>query len=110
MSVFFSVNVPASSDIFTLSLHDALPILVSSPVPTVPLVFFTWVARVGEFLSTTTRSVRHPEVAELLDRKSTRLNSSHRCTSYAVFCLKKDGMAPLSPMVLPPREVDPAIE
>src|SRR5437762_9703558 len=34
----------------------------------------------------------HPDVkgAERLDRKSTRLNSSHRCISYAVFCLKKN--------------------
>src|SRR5437879_5658811 len=35
------------------------------------------------------RSVDHDCLAEFLDRKSTRLNSSHRCISYAVFCLKK---------------------
>src|SRR5437763_9828991 len=35
-----------------------------------------------------TRSLRRP-VAAAVDRKSTRLNSSHRCISYAVFCLKK---------------------
>src|SRR3712207_8400614 len=35
------------------------------------------------------RHVRHPVLAALLDRKSTRLNSSHANISYAVFCLKK---------------------
>src|SRR5437879_6659272 len=34
-------------------------------------------------------SVQARSVKELIDRKSTRLNSSHRCISYAVFCLKK---------------------
>src|SRR5437763_11720324 len=35
------------------------------------------------------RQLRRPDVAREQDRKSTRLNSSHRCISYAVFCLKK---------------------
>src|ERR1017187_10232194 len=46
-----------------------------------------------------------PEQLEVLDRKSTRLNSSHRCISYAVFCLKKK-----KPRVEPSRANGCAIE
>src|SRR5437764_7618955 len=41
-------------------------------------------------------SPRRHVVRRVLDRKSTRLNSSHRCISYAVFCLKKKKSAPLT--------------
>src|SRR5438132_8277900 len=74
--VFF-FNDPPPTDIYTLSLHDALPI------------FLTF-SRQREVSRTPTRldpPVR--EAVELLDRKSTRLNSSHTVISYAVFCLKK---------------------
>src|SRR5437762_11343096 len=71
---FFFINT-ATTEIYTLSLHDALPISaacqreLSGDRPVL-----------GSF-----RCRRlHVE-----DRKSTRLNSSHRCISYAVFCLKK---------------------
>src|SRR5437879_7338419 len=47
-------------------------------------------ARQGDALLHPTRQFVNPSVGELLeDRKSTRLNSSHRCISYAVFCLNK---------------------
>src|SRR5215210_9098129 len=69
--VFFFFNDTATTEIYTLSLHDALPI---GPPPEV---------RVPEAGRRADRRVRRP------DRKSTRLNSSHRCISYAVFCLKK---------------------
>src|SRR5688572_32472906 len=75
---FFFFNDPATTEIYTLSLHDALPI------------FGAFAA--GLVLTRTERRVRIQErvrpVADL-DRKSTRLNSSHSQISYAVFCLKK---------------------
>src|SRR5438132_12255858 len=81
--LFFFFNYPATSEIYTLSLHDALPILrVHREI--------RGVARsdVGRLRLLQVR--RDPHVAERhLDRKSTRLNSSHTVISYAVFCLKK---------------------
>src|SRR2546422_10121319 len=71
---FFFFNDTATTEIYTLSLHDALPIStrLRSPRP---------------------RDSRTPAVAPRppgpRDRKSTRLNSSHGYISYAVFCLKK---------------------
>src|SRR5690554_7583130 len=79
---FFFFNDPATTEIYTLSLHDALPISVAL------LHRRHHRYRGGRF-------GRHqPDVAELVrrrgpDRKSTRLNSSHVRISYAVFCLKK---------------------
>src|SRR6266705_5177736 len=69
--LYFFFNDTATTEIYTLSLHDALPI--SDPLASLGL---DGVWRVdGERL--------------VGDRKSTRLNSSHRTISYAVFCLKK---------------------
>src|SRR5882672_11923454 len=72
---FFFFNDTATTEIYTLSLHDALPIPPDRPAQTAP-----W-----DGSSLTLRLCRYP----LLDRKSTRLNSSHTVISYAVFCLKK---------------------
>src|SRR5436189_6342242 len=79
---FFFNNTP-TTEIYTLSLHDALPILQAAPdlepaldrgaEPAAPL---------------RRQAAAHRRDADQ-DRKSTRLNSSHRCISYAVFCLKK---------------------
>src|SRR2546429_3672444 len=73
---FFFFNDTATTEIYTLSLHDALPI---SRPPHTPHE-----GRAGAPL-------RGPRVRRPLveDRKSTRLNSSHGYISYAVFCLKK---------------------
>src|SRR2546422_7655372 len=77
-SRFFFFNDTATTEIYTLSLHDALPIwdtrTLSSPnrSSTCPLAGRTVISG----------SIRP-------DRKSTRLNSSHGYISYAVFCLKK---------------------
>src|SRR5438034_5496374 len=74
----FFFNAPAPTEFYTLSLHDALPIsyTVSSRSMT---------RRRGEAIS----SAWYFGSVEVLDRKSTRLNSSHTVISYAVFCLKK---------------------
>src|SRR5207247_4386444 len=97
---------PAPTDIYTLSLHDALPIfglkamselqtlnptpdratddmimfmvINASSVTVLPISIFTFRAQLGA-----------KDPTDVLDRKSTRLNSSHEWISYAVFCLKK---------------------
>src|SRR2546430_12897958 len=71
---FFFFNDTATTEIYTLSLHDALPISSN--------------CRASIAFQTTF----NPEVNVCIserDRKSTRLNSSHSQISYAVFCLKK---------------------
>src|SRR5216683_6373738 len=75
---FFFFNDTATTEIYTLSLHDALPI--SSRLP-----------RSSSSPSTAALPRRNPSVVRraMSDRKSTRLNSSHDQISYAVFCLKK---------------------
>src|SRR5437899_12375251 len=76
---FFFFNDTATTEIYTLSLHDALPI-----------------SRKRERIILFVGRIAHEKGVELLlkavvslDRKSTRLNSSHLGISYAVFCLKK---------------------
>src|SRR5215471_20678801 len=69
---FFFFNDTATTEIYTLSLHDALPI---------------WCARRRHRRGCTGSWRASP--ASTSDRKSTRLNSSHVEISYAVFCLKK---------------------
>src|SRR6185312_17448592 len=67
----FFFNDTATTEIYTLSLHDALPIFVGAAHLD---------AHVGWVVE---------RLASHEDRKSTRLNSSHEQISYAVFCLKK---------------------
>src|SRR5258708_40314441 len=78
--LFFFFNDTATTEIYTLSLHDALPIYDNA------------------ILDMTRRRFDVPLLGcssdqqwyvEPSDRKSTRLNSSHQIISYAVFCLKK---------------------
>src|SRR2546422_6332048 len=72
--LFFFFNDTATTEIYTLSLHDALPISASRRA------------------SPTCRAASRSEPSSRSrprDRKSTRLNSSHGYISYAVFCLKK---------------------
>src|SRR5256885_16991146 len=75
VTLFFFFNDTATTEIYTLSLHDALPISVEAPILAVTL------PRRPATLQADSRAD--------LDRKSTRLNSSHLVISYAVFCLKK---------------------
>src|SRR3712207_8410960 len=92
--VFF--NDTATTEIYTLSLHDALPISILIGTLATVLGIVLTPALVGAF-GTGVEVADHAEtylaIAFLgttpLDRKSTRLNSSHANISYAVFCLKK---------------------
>src|SRR5436309_7483161 len=77
---FFFFNDTATTEIYTLSLHDALPI---SPSPRRRASTRRSIRRPGERPRPTWPARGDP------DRKSTRLNSSHVKISYAVFCLKK---------------------
>ena len=83
-SFFFFFNDTATTEIYTLSLHDALPIQFSGNI-TGTAATFSGNVTVGGVL--TYDDVTN--VDSLGDRKSTRLNSSHGYKSYAVFCLKK---------------------
>src|SRR2546430_13609671 len=78
-SFFFFLNDPPPPEISPLPLHDALPILGARPA----VVPDERMPRHGG-----TDDPSHP-VGGWIDRKSTRLNSSHSQISYAVFCLKK---------------------
>src|SRR6266513_5515171 len=68
----FFFNDPATTEIYTLSLHDALPIWSTERR-----------SRWRTYCTASASPATRP------DRKSTRLNSSHVSNSYAVFCLKK---------------------
>src|SRR5256885_12580305 len=76
---FFFFNDTATTEIYTLSLHDALPICVRA-------------RRRARSAAARRRECARPRCRprrSRSDRKSTRLNSSHLVISYAVFCLKK---------------------
>src|SRR2546430_11808655 len=88
---FFFFNDTATTEIYTLSLHDALPISATI---------------------TTNHSGRNRSCnithAIAQDRKSTRLNSSHSQISYAVFCLKKKNQNTTSHLLHPPHHTHTA--
>src|SRR5947207_8840728 len=75
---FFFFNNTATTEIYTLSLHDALPISLDQKCVKVTLTNLP-----GDY------DMKLYSPANRADRKSTRLNSSHTVISYAVFCLKK---------------------
>src|SRR2546430_10308074 len=95
--LFFFFNDTATTEIYTLSLHDALPILLemwdtglahhkgAACVDVLHEVVALHLERLGAGDVDRARVVD----ADIEDRKSTRLNSSHSQISYAVFCLKK---------------------
>src|SRR5437870_6505653 len=82
--MYFLLNATAPTEVYTLSLHDALPIYLS-----------LFRSLVLSAMSCSEAGGVIPRLRALLrstsrrDRKSTRLNSSHVAISYAVFCLKK---------------------
>src|SRR5205085_9609732 len=90
--LFFYFNHPSTTHIYTLSLHDALPISLIDDrtarcVDQIGRVFhqpqFARADKPAAALTEFQVNAKH------IDRKSTRLNSSHSQISYAVFCLKK---------------------
>src|SRR5690348_17556155 len=96
-SLYFFFNNPPPTAIYTLSLHDALPILFRAAARARPVPAH---GRPDRSAASTGPGGRRQEVLALppfayplreryRDRKSTRLNSSHPSISYAVFCLKK---------------------
>src|SRR5439155_24604648 len=101
VALLFSFTPPPPSPIHTLSLHDALPILVSVSRTTGTISAFSVATAKPTLIdgcSLKPSSVKepftddgfklHPSINVGLDRKSTRLNSSHVAISDAVFCLK----------------------
>src|SRR5947209_13205930 len=86
--LFFFFNHTATTEIYTLSLHDALPIFTAATGPGI-VEGSTAVYRLpGDNMPMSLPTLERPGL-EARDRKSTRLNSSHANISYAVFCLKK---------------------
>src|SRR3712207_8330997 len=87
----FFFNDTATTEIYTLSLHDALPILPTcspfGPTSRTSGTRMRSLMRVSVVMGSPRIDVVLSDGAE--DRKSTRLNSSHANISYAVFCLKK---------------------
>src|SRR5438270_3091734 len=92
-SFYFFMYSTTTTDIYTLSLHDALPISIVATFRVAARAFL----RSGLALQTAFGATRgaalglghRKRFAGPEDRKSTRLNSSHSQISYAVFCLKK---------------------
>src|SRR3712207_9023301 len=88
---FFFFNDTATTEIYTLSLHDALPIFGwptgRSPRPASRALPPLRPEHFANGVRSLPYALKQP--AQKVDRKSTRLNSSHANISYAVFCLKK---------------------
>src|SRR2546427_5255937 len=86
-SFFFFFNDTATTEIYTLSLHDALPIsCIHAGLTSSAWTGSAHASMRQRLVSTRRRTSRGGGPG---DRKSTRLNSSHSQISYAVFCLKK---------------------
>src|SRR5690625_6436465 len=96
MLTFLSFSNPLTPVIYTLSLHDALPIYVGfDALPDEKIVVCGAGQAIEQLESVRTRhgmyrpAHTHVVALDRRDRKSTRLNSSHVAISYAVCCLKK---------------------
>src|SRR3712207_7720839 len=98
---FFFFNDTATTEIYTLSLHDALPI--SSRYSSTPGSSTTTPRSTA---TSTARAWRAGPSSPPTDRKSTRLNSSHANISYAVFCLKKKNKKRFSSLAYTPDITD----
>src|SRR5256885_3157337 len=96
LSLFFFFNDTATTEIYTLSLHDALPIY-RRRADHVRIRSGLRGPRIRQG-----QGRCRPSLGVHRDRKSTRLNSSHLVISYAVFCLKKKKQSPCHYHCLPP--------
>src|SRR5690242_21486554 len=89
----FIFKHPATTEIYTLSLHDALPICLANfdlhAVHAQPPFLADIVIEARIRRERAVFDFGHERSSRCPDRKSTRLNSSHMSISYAVFCLKK---------------------
>src|SRR5205085_11546081 len=88
LTSFFFNHTP-TTEIYTLSLHDALPISCSIARWRRTRMRSSPSTRGRRRAATPARRLRYSPKTSRRDRKSTRLNSSHSQISYAVFCLKK---------------------
>src|SRR3712207_9244725 len=88
--IIFFFNDTATTEIYTLSLHDALPILlaIANALEGLSRAEAARLAGMGR-QALRDAVIRYNAEGPSGDRKSTRLNSSHANISYAVFCLKK---------------------
>src|SRR3712207_7867714 len=86
-AVYFFFNDTATTEIYTLSLHDALPISASSSPCCSSCCSSS--PEEGAPQPVISMPAKKKAISAAADRKSTRLNSSHANISYAVFCLKK---------------------
>src|SRR3712207_8520629 len=104
--LYFFFNDTATTEIYTLSLHDALPISTDFQTH---LLYKSIVSRIAIYLDLVLRYIYYRLYHLFLffpiskcypqkDRKSTRLNSSHANISYAVFCLKKKKQITTEPL------------
>src|SRR5207244_12326662 len=100
--IFSVLSPPATTDTYTLSLHDALPIYHS--IKRGVKLFPQWWTTYSWASLTYVASASAAGLIYLSDRKSTRLNSSHQIISYAVFCLKKKKQRMVEPLSLTPRQ------
>src|SRR3712207_7289937 len=96
LCLIFFFNDTATTEIYTLSLHDALPICILPAPRGLPQVEVTFDIDANGILNVSAKDKATGKEQKIviqassgLDRKSTRLNSSHANISYAVFCLKK---------------------
>src|SRR3712207_7316696 len=102
--LFFFFNDTATTEIYTLSLHDALPICSGRSSPGGGCSIGETSSALGGAGGDTISSSSGRAAS---DRKSTRLNSSHANISYAAFCLKKKNTTDLIPpspfyLIVPP--------
>src|SRR5260221_3455000 len=85
IAVTFFFNDTATTEIYTLSLHDALPIFAAALLPAI--------VSAQAYPSKPVKIIVPAQPGGGLDRKSTPLNSSHTVTSYHAFCLENIGGA-----------------
>src|SRR5258708_22560435 len=95
MLTFFFFNDTATTEIYTLSLHDALPICGFFYAVAFAVLVLTLTLALSLGADAAGAGIAGAGIAAPADRKSTRLNSSHQIISYAVFCLKKKNLQPV---------------
>src|SRR3712207_7152751 len=101
---FFFFNDTATTEIYTLSLHDALPISAADASMLTAVFAAATMSLLRHDRQRDVGLRRASPASKPTDRKSTRLNSSHANISYAVFCLKKKNNCYIQPNISLPRQ------